>query len=104
VKDAVEMTLHLATTSDANGLFNLGSGHARTWIDLANAIFAALEQPPHIEFIEMPETIRDKYQYYTQASIEKLIATGYDGAKFTLEGAVKDYVQNYLLSRKHLEV
>jgi ADP-L-glycero-D-manno-heptose 6-epimerase len=104
VKDAVKMTLHLATTPQANGLFNLGSGQARTWIDLANAVFAALEQPPRIEFIEMPETIRDKYQYYTQASIEKLIATGYDGAKFTLEGAVKDYVQNYLLSRKHLEV
>jgi ADP-L-glycero-D-manno-heptose 6-epimerase len=104
VKDAVEMTLHLATAPKANGLFNLGSGQARTWIDLANAVFAALEQTPKIEFIEMPETIRDKYQYYTQASIEKLKATGYQGPLFTLEGAVKDYVQNYLLPRKHLEV
>jgi ADP-L-glycero-D-manno-heptose 6-epimerase len=102
VKDAVEMTLHLATAPKANGLFNLGSGQARTWTDLANAVFAALERPAHIEFIEMPETIREKYQYYTQASIEKLRATGYEGPQFTLEGAVKDYVQNYLLSRKHL--
>jgi ADP-L-glycero-D-manno-heptose 6-epimerase len=102
VKDAVEMTLHLATTPEANGLFNIGSGQARTWIDLANAVFAALELPAHIEFIEMPETIREKYQYYTQASIEKLRATGYEGPQFTLEGAVKDYVQNYLVPRKHL--
>jgi ADP-L-glycero-D-manno-heptose 6-epimerase len=104
VKDAVEMTLHLATTPEANGLFNIGSGVARTWIDLANAVFSALERSPQIEFIEMPETMRDKYQYYTQASIEKLKATGYHGPQFTLEEAVKDYVQNYLLPRKHLEV
>jgi ADP-L-glycero-D-manno-heptose 6-epimerase len=102
IKDAVEMTLHLATTPTANGLFNLGSGKARTWIDLANAVFAALSLPPNIEFIEMPEAIRDKYQYYTQASIEKLWATGYIGPKFVLEDAVKDYVQNYLVPRKHL--
>jgi len=102
VKDAVEMTLHLATTPEANGLFNIGSGVARTWIDLANAVFSALERSPHIEFIEMPESIRDKYQYYTRASIQKLKATGYQGPQFTLEGAVKDYVQNYLLPRKHL--
>jgi ADP-L-glycero-D-manno-heptose 6-epimerase len=102
VKDAVEMTLYLATAPNANGLFNLGSGQARTWIDLANAVFSALERPPKIEFIDMPDTIRDKYQYYTQASIEKLKATGYEGPKFTLEEAVKDYVQNYLLPRKHL--
>jgi len=104
VKDAVEMTLHLATTPEANGLFNLGSGEARTWIDLANAVFSALGRSPHIEFIEMPETIRGKYQYYTRASIQKLKATGYQGPHFTLEEAVKDYVQNYLLPGKHLEV
>jgi ADP-L-glycero-D-manno-heptose 6-epimerase len=102
VKDAVEMTIHLAATPTANGLFNLGSGKARTWIDLAKAVFAALSLPPNIEFIEMPEAIRDKYQYFTQASIEKLRATGYGGPKFVLEDAVKDYVQNHLLPRKHL--
>ncbi len=103
VKDAVDMTIHLAVTPGANGLFNLGSGEARTWIDLANAVFAALSRPAQIEFIEMPEVIRDKYQYFTQANIEKLKATGYQGPKFTLEQAVTDYVQNYLVSHRHLE-
>ena len=103
VKDAVDMTIHLAVTAQANGLFNLGSGGARTWIDLANAVFRALARPAQIEFIEMPEVIRDKYQYFTQANIEKLKATGYQGPKFTLEQAVTDYVQNYLVPRRHIE-
>jgi ADP-L-glycero-D-manno-heptose 6-epimerase len=103
VKDAVDMTIHLATAPGANGLFNIGSGLARTWTDLANAVFAALSRPSHIEFIEMPQVIRDKYQYFTQASIDKLRATGYQGPRFTLEQAVADYVQNYLVPHRHLE-
>ena len=103
VKDAVEMTIHLAVTPKANGLFNLGSGEARTWIDLATAVFEALARPAQIEFIEMPEVIRDKYQYFTQANIEKLKATGYEGPRFTLEQAVTDYVQNYLVPHRHME-
>jgi ADP-L-glycero-D-manno-heptose 6-epimerase len=103
VKDAVDMTIHLAVTRGVSGLFNLGSGEARTWLDLANAVFAALSRPARIEFIEMPEVIRDEYQYFTQANIEKLKATGYQGPKFTLEGAVADYVQNYLVPHRHLE-
>jgi ADP-L-glycero-D-manno-heptose 6-epimerase len=104
VKDAVDMTIHLAGTPTANGLFNLGSGLARTWIDLAVAVFAALSRTPQIEFIEMPQVIRDKYQYFTEASIEKLRRTGYTGPKFTLEQAVADYVRNYLIPHRHLEV
>jgi ADP-L-glycero-D-manno-heptose 6-epimerase len=103
VKDAVDMTIHLAVTPSANGLFNIGSGQARTWVDLANAVFAALSRPAHIEFIEMPKVIRDKYQYFTQANIEKLRATGYQGPRFTLEQAVADYVQKYLVPQRHLE-
>jgi ADP-L-glycero-D-manno-heptose 6-epimerase len=103
VKDAVDMTIHLAVTRGANGLFNLGSGKARTWVDLANAVFAALSLPAQIEFIEMPEIIRDKYQYFTEANIEKLKSTGYRGPKFSLEQAVADYVQNYLVPGRHLE-
>ena len=103
VKDAVEMTIHLAVTPKANGLFNLGSGEARTWIDLATAVFEALARPAQIEFIEMPGVIRDKYQYFTQANIEKLKATGYEGPRFTLEQAVTDYVQNYLVPHRHME-
>jgi ADP-L-glycero-D-manno-heptose 6-epimerase len=103
VKDAVDMTIHLAVNRGANGLFNLGSGAARTWLDLANAVFAALSRPAQIEFIEMPEVIRNKYQYFTQADIEKLKATGYQGPRFTLERAVADYIQNYLVPHRHME-
>jgi ADP-L-glycero-D-manno-heptose 6-epimerase len=103
VKDAVDMTIHLAVTRSANGLYNLGSGEARTWIDLATAVFAALSMPPQIEFIEMPEVIREKYQYFTEAKMGKLQATGYQGPRFTLEQAVADYVQNYLVPHRHME-
>ena len=103
VKDAVAMTLHLAANKKAGGLFNIGSGAARTWINLANSVFAALGKKPKIEFIEMPETIRDKYQYFTQADISKLRATGYRNEVTPLENAVADYVQNYLVPDKRLE-
>jgi ADP-L-glycero-D-manno-heptose 6-epimerase len=104
VKDAIDITIHLAVTRTANGLFNVGSGAARTWVDLANAVFAALSRPTQIEFIEMPQVIREKYQYFTQANIGKLKATGYQGPRFTLEQAVTDYVQNHLVPRRHLEL
>ena len=103
VKDAVAMTLHLAANKKAGGLFNIGGGVARTWIDLANAVFAALGKKAKIEFIEMPETIRDKYQYFTQADISRLRAAGYREKVTTLENAVEDYVQNYLEPDKRLE-
>jgi ADP-L-glycero-D-manno-heptose 6-epimerase len=97
VKDAIDMTIHLATSQTANGLFNLGSGQARTWIDLANAVFSALSRPAQIEFIEMPAAMQSKYQYFTHANIDRLRNTGYEGPRFTLEEGVKDYVQNYLV-------
>jgi len=97
VKDAVKMTLHLAANPAANGIFNIGSGVARTWKDLARSVFAALGREPNIEFIEMPEAIRDKYQYFTQANINKLLGTGYDQPITLLEDAVRDYVVNYLV-------
>ena len=97
------MTLHLAANKKAGGLFNIGSGTARTWIDLANAVFAALGKKPVIEFIEMPEVIREKYQYFTQADISRLRATGYREKITSLESAVADYVQNYLEPDKRLE-
>lgn len=102
VKDAVAMTLHLAETTAANGLFNIGSGVAHTWKDLAHAIFSALGKPPRIEFIDMPETLRPKYQYFTKADISKLRGVGYDRPLMTLNEAVADYVQNYLATGKHL--
>jgi ADP-L-glycero-D-manno-heptose 6-epimerase len=103
VKDAVAMTLHLAATPRANGLFNIGSGKARTWNDLAKAVFAALKQKPNIQFIEMPEAIRDKYQYFTQANLARLRAAGYTAPVTSLEDAVNDYVRNYLVPDKRLD-
>ena len=103
VKDAVEMTIHFAEAGkNANGLHNLGSGQANTWITLATAIFAALEREPVIEFIDMPDVLRDKYQYYTQANIEELLETGYGSEITPLTEAVHDYVQNYLVPGKKL--
>ncbi len=103
VKDCVAMTLHLAATPKANGLFNIGSGGARTWIDLANAVFTALKKKPVIKFIEMPEVIRDKYQYFTQANLLRLRGAGYTAPVTSLENAVHDYVRNYLVPDKRLD-
>jgi ADP-L-glycero-D-manno-heptose 6-epimerase len=102
VKDAVAMTLHLAETPSAGGLFNLGSGEANTWLTLANSLFGAMDLTPQIDFIDMPETIRPNYQYYTKASIEKLRSTGYTANVTPLAQAVADYTKNYLIPRTHL--
>jgi len=103
VKDAVAMTLHLAATPSAGGLYNVGSGGARTWVDLANAVFTALNRKPEIHFIEMPETIRDKYQYFTEANLARLRSTGYTTPVTSLENAVSDYVRNYLVPDRRLD-
>jgi len=97
VKDAVDMTLHLAANPAANGIFNIGSGKARSWNELAGALFGALGREPRIDYVEMPDAIREKYQYFTQANIRKLLATGYDSPITSLEDAVRDYVVNYLV-------
>lgn len=103
VKDAVAMTLHLAADEKAGGLFNIGSGAARTWLDLARAVFTALKREPKIEFIEMPESIRDKYQYFTQANLGRLRAAGYTAPITSLEDAVNDYVRHYLVPDQRLD-
>jgi len=103
VKDCVAMTLHLAATPSAGGLYNIGSGAARSWVDLANAVFRALDKKPVIEFIEMPETIRDKYQYFTQANLPRLRGAGYTASITSLEDAVADYVRNYLVPDQRLD-
>ena len=102
VKDAIRMTLHLAETPSAGGLFNLGSGKAHTWIELATAIFTALGKEPVIEFIDMPEHLQSKYQYYTCADIAKLRASGFTQDITALTEAVRDYVQGYLVPDKRL--
>jgi len=102
VKDAVDMTVHLATHPEAQGLYNLGSGQAHTWLDLAHAIFAALDRVPMIEFIPMPEHLRAKYQYRTCATIDKLRGAGYGTAVTPLNAAVADTVRNYLIPDRRL--
>ena len=97
VKDAAAMTIHLAGRDAVHGLYNLGSGLAHTWLDLGQAIFAALDRPPNIEFIPMPENLRGKYQYRTCAAIDKLRAAGYGEAITPLADSVSDYVRNYLV-------
>jgi ADP-L-glycero-D-manno-heptose 6-epimerase len=101
VKDAVAMTLHIAT-SDATGLFNIGSGAAATWLEVAHAIFAALDREPEIEFVDMPTHLREKYQYFTQAEIGRLGQTGYSRPITPLRVAIDDYVRQYLLPDRRL--
>lgn len=102
VKDAVEMTLFFLDNPDVCGLFNIGTGQARSWDDLAKAVFAAMGKAPAIDYVDMPETLRDKYQYFTQAEMGKLRAAGYAAPTLPLEDAVEDYVQNYLMKDEYL--
>ncbi len=102
VKDAVDMTLFLADHPNLNGLYNIGTGQARTWNDLAKAVFAALGLEPRIEYIEMPDSLRPRYQYHTRLNMEKLRQAGYGQTPRSLEQAVADYVQNYLKPGKYL--
>lgn len=102
VKDAVAMTLHIAQ-QDATGLFNVGSGTPHTWLELVRPIFRAMDMPENIEFIDMPLTLRDKYQYCTSATIDRLRESGYDAPITPLSEAVTDYVSNYLIPDRRLD-
>jgi len=96
VKDVVSMCVWLMQAQPASGLYNTGSGKARTFKDLVNAIFTTLELPSNIEFVDTPEDIRDKYQYFTEADMSKMRAAGYDQPLSTLEEGVREYVTDYL--------
>jgi ADP-L-glycero-D-manno-heptose 6-epimerase len=98
VKDAAAITAFLGRSAQAGGIVNVGSGADRTWNDLARAVFAALGLPPRIEFVEMPDVLRGKYQYRTVATIDKLRAAGWSAPFTTLEDAVADYVRTYLVT------
>ena len=101
VRDAVDVTLHFALEhTKGGGLFNCGTGLSRSWNDLARAVFAALGKKPKIEFIDMPPSLKEKYQYFTQANMTKLAKSGGYAKPFTsLEEGVADYVQGYLKNR-----
>jgi ADP-L-glycero-D-manno-heptose 6-epimerase len=102
VKDAVDVTLHFALQEAAapGGLLNCGTGKARTWVDLATAVFDAMGLTPKIEFIEMPQELQGKYQYFTEATETKLRAAGYERPFTSLEEGVREYVQGYYLRRE----
>lgn len=97
VKDAAKMTLFFFDHPEINGIFNVGTGSPRTWNDLANAIFKAMGVDPHIEYIDMPSTLKDKYQYFTQADTSKIVAAGYTTPVTSMEDAVKEYITQYLM-------
>jgi len=90
------MMLWLYDHPEVSGLFNIGSGAARSFADLAAAVFRALGQEPRIDFVDTPPEIRDKYQYFTEARMDRLRAAGYTTPPTTLEDGVRDYVQRYL--------
>jgi ADP-L-glycero-D-manno-heptose 6-epimerase len=96
VKDCVNVLWWLLKNREVNGIFNLGTGHARTWNDLVAAVFAALDQKRSIEYIDMPAAVRDQYQYFTEANMDKLKRAGCPLLFGTLEDTVHDYVTGYL--------
>ena len=97
VKDVVEVCYFLLHHRTRSGLYNLGTGRARPFLDLAHATFAALGRPAHITFKDTPEDIRATYQYYTQAEMQKLRGIGYERPFATLEEGIADYVRGYLV-------
>jgi ADP-L-glycero-D-manno-heptose 6-epimerase len=102
VKDVLDVIWFLYSQKPKSGIYNLGSGTARTFLDLARATFNAMNKKPKIEFIDTPSDIRDKYQYFTEANMNKLISTGYKKPFTSLEDGVKDYVRNYLQGHKYM--
>ena len=102
IKDAVDMTLYFLERQDLGGIFNVGSGKARNWNDLAKSIFVAMNKQLNIEYIDMPSEIRNQYQYHTCSNTEKIRNTGYSQTAMSLEEGINDYVTQYLISGKHL--
>lgn len=101
VKDVVQMCVWLMDTMPQSGLYNVGSGKARTFLDLVRAIFVALNLPEQVQFIDTPLDIRDKYQYFTEAAMNKLYSAGYSSPVYTLEDGVGEYVTDFLERRAY---
>jgi len=99
VGDAVNVVLHFFDQRGRSGLFNCGTGQARSWLDLAHAVFRAMGRRPDVRFIDMPAELRGRYQYFTQADVTKLRAAGYGAPFRSLEDGVREYVRGYLLPR-----
>lgn len=102
VKDVVNVCYWLMHHRKDSGIYNLGSGKARTFLDLTRNVFSSMDKKENIEFVDTPEDIRDKYQYFTEAKMEKLKRIGYSHPFYSLEDGVKDYVNNFLSEKKYL--
>ena len=102
VDDAAEVSLWLLENPQANGVFNVGTGVARTWNDLASSMYKALDRNEEIIYIDMPANLKNRYQYHTQADVSKLRAAGYSKDFSSLENSIQDYVRNFLLPDLHL--
>ena len=102
VKDVASVCLFLMEKNQNSGIYNLGSGKARTFLDLTKNTFQALGKEADISFVDTPADIREKYQYFTEADMSKLIEQGYDTPFHSLESGVKDYVQNYLVDHNYM--
>jgi ADP-L-glycero-D-manno-heptose 6-epimerase len=100
VKDILDVIIFLMKTQTSSGIYNLGTGQARSFLDLVKATFKAMNKEENIEFIDTPLDIRDKYQYFTEANMEKLKKVGYDKPFTSLEDGVHDYITNYLLKNE----
>jgi len=96
VDDAVDVVLHFLDHPEHNGLFNCGTSHAATWLELTNALFGALGRQPQVDFVDMPEAIRDRYQYFTEADGTKLRAAGYTRTFRGVDAGVREYVETFL--------
>jgi len=101
VKDLVEVCMFMMYNRRNSGIYNLGSGKARTFLDLVKQTFWAMGKPKHVEFVDTPADIRDKYQYFTQANMNKLRSIGYQKQFHSLEEGIEDYVKGYLMERKY---
>jgi ADP-L-glycero-D-manno-heptose 6-epimerase len=101
IKDVVDVMWFLLKNPSKTGIFNLGTGKAGTWNDIAKSMFEAADKPERIEYIEMPDYLKPKYQYFTEANITKLRAAGYDKPFAALEDSVKDYC-DYLKNKSYL--
>ncbi len=102
IKDVVDMTLFFLDNANKNGIFNVGAGKARTWNDLVTTLFKAVSKPVNIEYIDLPLHLAEKYQYFTEANLDKIKSAGYKKPTTSLEDGVNDYVKNYLLKNSYL--
>lgn len=102
IKDAVDMTLYFLENKEKNGLYNVGAGKARSWNDLVKSLFNSMGKPVNVEYIDLPDHLADKYQYFTEATLTKLRGAGYALPTTSLEDGIADYIKNYLLKNPYL--